>query len=146
MGPIFTKSFSYQNGGFPEPYKAIVGVGFPYISRIHTAYIGEDSSILGTWNVWWHIGRMKPENPAGWSPEIGGDWIWESGPQWRPWPIQVEDLYMINCPDYKYTYMLPATWSFPFGGTRWGPHSLRFLEMEWNDPYKWPKINGFHCS
>ena len=26
---------------------------FPYISRIHTAYIGEDTSILGTWNVWW---------------------------------------------------------------------------------------------
>ena len=26
---------------------------FLYISRIHTAYIGEDSSILGTWNVWW---------------------------------------------------------------------------------------------
>ena len=25
-----------------------LGVGFPYISRIHTAYIGEDSSILGT--------------------------------------------------------------------------------------------------
>ena len=28
--------------------------GFPYISRIHTAYIGEDFSILGTWNVWWN--------------------------------------------------------------------------------------------
>ena len=27
---------------------------FPYISRIHTAYIGKDSSILGTWNAWWH--------------------------------------------------------------------------------------------
>ena len=26
---------------------------YPYIRRIHTAYIGEDSSILGTWNVWW---------------------------------------------------------------------------------------------
>ena len=25
-----------------------VGVVFPYISRIHTAYVGEDSSILGT--------------------------------------------------------------------------------------------------
>ena len=34
--------------GFPEPYKAILGWVFPYISRIHTAYIGEDSSILGT--------------------------------------------------------------------------------------------------
>ncbi len=29
--------------------KAILGLGFPVsISRIHTAYIGEDSSILGT--------------------------------------------------------------------------------------------------
>ena len=28
--------FGYSGGG-----------GFPYISRIHTAYIGEDSSILG---------------------------------------------------------------------------------------------------
>ena len=27
---------------------------FPYISRIHTAFIGEDSCILGTWNVWWY--------------------------------------------------------------------------------------------
>ena len=26
------------------------GLAFPYISRIHTAYIGQDSSILGTWN------------------------------------------------------------------------------------------------
>ena len=41
-------------GGFPEPYfRLFWGVGkLPYISRIHTAYIGEDSSILGTWNVW----------------------------------------------------------------------------------------------
>ena len=22
-------------------------------SRIHTVFIGEDSSILGTWNFWW---------------------------------------------------------------------------------------------
>ena len=29
--------FGYFGGGY-----------FPYISRIHTAYIGEDSSILGT--------------------------------------------------------------------------------------------------
>ena len=34
-------------------YKAILGLGFfPYISRIHTAYIGEDSSILGSSRVW----------------------------------------------------------------------------------------------
>ena len=31
----------------------IGGWGFPYIGRIHTAYIGEDSSILGTWTCWW---------------------------------------------------------------------------------------------
>ena len=35
-------------------------MGFPYISRIHTAYIGEDSSILGTWNVWWWKDRRLP--------------------------------------------------------------------------------------
>ena len=29
------------------------GWGFPHISRRHTAYIGEDSSTLSTWNVWW---------------------------------------------------------------------------------------------
>ena len=29
-------------------YKAILGVSFPYINRIHTAYIGEDTFILGT--------------------------------------------------------------------------------------------------
>ena len=28
---------------------------FPYISRIHTAYFCEDSSILGSWNVWWSL-------------------------------------------------------------------------------------------
>ena len=45
----FTKNFQVPNGG-TEPYKAILGWLFPYISRIHTAYIGEDSSILRTWN------------------------------------------------------------------------------------------------
>ena len=50
---IFTGSFRYlkwrywtlflpKNGGTKK------GCVFPYISRIHTAYIGEDSSILGT--------------------------------------------------------------------------------------------------
>ena len=31
-----------------NPTKLFWGWVFPYISRIHTAYIGEDSSILGT--------------------------------------------------------------------------------------------------
>ena len=43
--PIITKRFRYLKGG---------GVGFPYIIRMHTAYIGGDSFILGTWNVWWN--------------------------------------------------------------------------------------------
>ena len=47
------QKFQVPNGA-TEPYKANLGEGFfPYISRIHTAYIGEDSSIVGTWNVWW---------------------------------------------------------------------------------------------
>ena len=34
--------------------RRFLGVGkLPHRSRIHTAYIGEDSSILGTWNVRW---------------------------------------------------------------------------------------------
>ncbi len=53
------------------------GCGFPYISRIHTAYIGEDSSILGTWNVWWTSGCVSVclfflENPF----LFGRVWMW----------------------------------------------------------------------
>ena len=44
-----------ENRGTKEPCLQLFwGFGFPYITRIHTAYIGEDSSILGTWNVRWH--------------------------------------------------------------------------------------------
>ncbi len=42
--------------GFLNLIRLFWGWVFSYISRIHTAYIGEDSSILGTWNVWWEIG------------------------------------------------------------------------------------------
>ena len=54
----FTKNFRYlKMEGFRSNLikTADFGGGFslPYISRIHTAYIGEDSSILGTWNGWW---------------------------------------------------------------------------------------------
>ncbi len=51
-----TKHFRYPKWRVEtEPYSRLFwGVGFPVsISRNHTAYIGEDSSILGTWNVWW---------------------------------------------------------------------------------------------
>ena len=35
--------------------QAVLGVeSLPYTSLNQTAYIGEDSSILGTWNSWWH--------------------------------------------------------------------------------------------
>ena len=46
-----TKSFRPQKWRFQVPYKAVLGGwGFPYRSRIHTAYIGvQISSILGTW-------------------------------------------------------------------------------------------------
>ena len=38
--------------GFLSLIRLFWGWVFPYISRIHTAYIGEDSSILGTSKVW----------------------------------------------------------------------------------------------
>ena len=41
-------------------YKAILGWVFPYISRIHTAYIGE---YLHTWNVWWYIHIYNSPKP-----------------------------------------------------------------------------------
>ena len=52
--PTITKSFRYLKWRVSWIlFSAILGggVGFPYITRIHTAYIGEDSSILGTWNA-----------------------------------------------------------------------------------------------
>ena len=52
----FIKSFRYLKWRkLPVPYVWLFwGWGkLPYISRIHKAYIGEDSSILGTWNVGW---------------------------------------------------------------------------------------------
>ena len=54
VGNPYKPSFPLLLGGGTTQlitYKAILGVGFrvfPYISRIHTAYIGDDSSILGT--------------------------------------------------------------------------------------------------
>ena len=49
----FTKHFRYLKWRVSWTLcLAIFGVFFPYISRIHTAYMGEDFSILGTWNVW----------------------------------------------------------------------------------------------
>ena len=46
--------------------RLVLGWVFPYISRIHTAYTGEDSSILGTWKVWWRYPSFKL-NPKFWS-------------------------------------------------------------------------------
>ena len=54
----------YFRGGFPVS-----------ISRIHTAYMGEDSSILGTWNVWWLIVEFCGKNGG----YLGFDWISCSG-------------------------------------------------------------------
>ncbi len=45
-------------------------VANPYISRIHTAYIGEDSSILGTWNVWWFSLKHLSSTLVGWSQHL----------------------------------------------------------------------------
>lgn len=38
-----------------EPSGYFGGWMFPSISHIHTACVGEHSSIWGTWNVWWNI-------------------------------------------------------------------------------------------
>ncbi len=65
-GPFFTQTFRTvpkMDGFLYLPYKAILGVGkLPYISRIHTAYIGFCTSILGTSNVWWifHVRKVLP--------------------------------------------------------------------------------------
>ena len=55
-----TQIFNHQKFQVPKMeefwtiFQAILGVRvFPFMSRIHTVYIGEDSSILGAWNVWW---------------------------------------------------------------------------------------------
>ena len=40
----------------------------PYISRIHTAFLGEDSSSLGTWNVWWQMNQtLEPKQRIRWN-------------------------------------------------------------------------------
>ena len=60
----FTKNFRYLNIEVLNLVRLFWGRVFPYISRIHTAYIGEDSSILGTWNVWWWlVNYPKTRNP-----------------------------------------------------------------------------------
>ena len=45
---------------------AILGVGLPvYRSRIHVACLGVDSSVLGTWNVWWYLFKSTNLHTAG---------------------------------------------------------------------------------
>ena len=62
-GPFSPRISGTWNGGFPQPYsRHILGVGkLPYISRTNTASVGEDSSILGTWNGWWLLGKYCSE-------------------------------------------------------------------------------------
>ena len=71
---FITKSFRYLKWRYERTLlQATLGVGkLPYLSRIHTAYIGEDSSILYTWNVWWFHG---PPNytPFKTTPEFSKD-------------------------------------------------------------------------
>ena len=45
------KVLGAKNAG-TEAYQAILGVEFP-LQSLTSAYMGEDSSVLGTWNVWW---------------------------------------------------------------------------------------------
>ena len=55
---LVCRCFSFSKGVFSSSMFVLggcisfLGWVFPYISRIHTAYIGEDSSILGTWSGW----------------------------------------------------------------------------------------------
>ena len=46
--PCITKSFRYLKWEPHKTHKAILGWVFSYTSRIHTAYICEDSSSLGS--------------------------------------------------------------------------------------------------
>ena len=44
-----SKNFRYLKWRNPEPYfRLFLGWVFPYVSRIPTAYVGEDSSSFGT--------------------------------------------------------------------------------------------------
>ena len=52
----FTKSFRYQTWRYRTLFLAILEVGFPFHKPYpYSLYIGEDTSILGTGNVWWTI-------------------------------------------------------------------------------------------
>ena len=55
-----TKSFKNLSWRYRTFFSGYFGGWtFPCISRIHTAYYGEDSSVLGTWNAW----NIKFVNP-----------------------------------------------------------------------------------
>ena len=82
-----------------KPYnKAVLGVGFPLEKPyLRTAYIGEDSSILDTWNVWW---LLKPLT-------VG------QGPKWYqkvPW----ESLFLLKQESYSMNWntrkIMDAPW------------------------------------
>ena len=70
---------------------AYFGVGFPYIARIHTAYIGFHTSILGTWNVWWFYTFRK--GFFEWQTFCGETWpFWATNRIQRlqiPWPARI---------------------------------------------------------
>ena len=67
-----TKNFRYLKWRVSwSLFSAVLGMGkLPYISRIHTAYIGEDSSILGTWNVWWYMDIPWKSKTTNWMIQI----------------------------------------------------------------------------
>ena len=69
--PSHQRCFRYQTCRDSVPYSRLFWGWeiFPYISRIHTSYIGEDSSILSTWNAWWSKG-ITVENMAGQPPPL----------------------------------------------------------------------------
>ena len=60
-----TSSQKWRVSGSPEIFGAILGVGKLPLHKpaLHTAYIGEDSSVLGTWNVWWTNDALEQVTP-----------------------------------------------------------------------------------
>ena len=201
------KSFRYQkcrystkNAG-TQPCKAFFLVGgwvFPYISRIHTAYIGEDEpSILGTNEMfgdlflfaffntfspverWECLGKMTGahEIPCRQNFKISSETtLGHRNPhKWHHMLVAVKNqtLSSGSFPGNKeimgfaliwrrrfriYSFLCirtqfnegPSLITFTFNlpecvgiSTRWAPSPVVINGVTW-DPYKWPKINGFH--
>ncbi len=93
-----TKNFRYPKWRVSWTlFKAILGVGFPYISRIHRAYIGEDSSILGTTSIFgeriFHNFSNLLKKMYGWPRHA------------RPWECKESSLFF-----FPHLKLMPVAW------------------------------------